>query len=50
MLTNKLLNIFHKICKSYIFKLIIVTIVSLAVLLAFLESKSGEISFVYNNF
>lgn len=50
MLINKLQNITHKVYRSYIFKLIIITLFLLLTAFAMLEHKGGEIEFIYNNF
>lgn len=50
MLIKKFLSIIHKADKNYIVRLVIFTALLLLIVVAMLESKNSEISFVYNNF
>ena len=50
MSIKKLQNIFQKLSKNYVIKLIIITVLLLLIAFAMLESKNSEIAFVYNNF
>lgn len=50
MSMSRLPNILKKLLSSYFFKLLFVSIVVFVMVFCMLESKDGDISFVYNNF
>ena len=50
MLMKKLQNIIRSVVNNYIVQLISITVILLLIIFLMLETKQGNISFVYNNF
>lgn len=50
MLMNRLQNIFQRLIHNYFVQLIGLTVIILLIVFSLLESKEGEITFIYNNF